>query len=116
MIRTLLLATISSLACRGAVPADIDRVDVRPDKRLYKVLSAHHYAEMQLCAVTGEVLGVSWRPSDLLENIHDGSFCGNWAHDWHMPAVSAALLFLVCSGMWLWIEPALYRRRRRKQA
>ncbi len=92
---------------------DIDRIDVRPDDRVYKVLSGHNYAEIQVCAITGQVLSTAWRPSDLFEDIHDGSFVGEWMHDWIMPLVPPALLFLVFSGIWLWIEPIVRRRRRR---
>jgi uncharacterized iron-regulated membrane protein len=94
---------------------DIDRVDFRPGKRVHKVRSRHHHAEIQVCAVTGEVLGVGTRPSDLLESIHDGSFFGDWAHDWVMPVVSAGLLFLVCTGVFLWLEPKVRRRRWRRR-
>ncbi len=95
-------------------PTDIDRVDFRPDKRVYKILSKHHHAEIQVGAVTGEVLSVSQRPSDLLEDIHDGSFFGKWIHDWIMPVAAIGMLFMVFSGLWLWIDP-IVRRRQRKQ-
>ncbi|MFG0329881.1 MAG: PepSY domain-containing protein [Phycisphaerales bacterium] len=94
---------------------DIDRVDFRPDKRVHKVRSNHNYAEMQVCAVTGAVLSVDFRTSDLIEQIHDGSIAGEWMHLGVMPLVSAGLLFLVFSGLWLWIEPLVKRRRRRRE-
>jgi len=90
---------------------DIERIDFRPGKRAFKVHSEHHHSEIQVCAVTGKVLSVSWRPSDLFENIHDGSFVAAWFHDWIMPAVSAGLLFLVLSGWWLWLDPKLRKRK-----
>ena len=95
--------------------SDVDRIDVRVEDRVYKITSRHNYTEIQVCAVTGNVLSTSWRPSDLFEDIHDGSFFGGWVHDWIMPIVPAALLFLVCSGIWLWIEPIVRRRRRLKR-
>lgn len=66
-----------------------------------------------MCAITDRILGQDWRPSDLLEDIHDGSFFGGWVHDWVMPIVPMTLLFLVFSGIWLWIEPIVRKRRRR---
>jgi uncharacterized iron-regulated membrane protein len=93
---------------------DIDRIDVRVGKRVYKVRSKHGDVEAQVDAVTGEVMGVAVRRSDLLERIHDGSFFGDWAHDWVMPAVAVLLMFLVCSGLWLWLEPKWRRRVRRR--
>jgi len=95
---------------------DIERVDFRPGKRVFKVRSEHHHSEIQVCAVTGEVLSVKWRMSDLLETIHDGSFFVGWIHDWFMPAFAVALLFMVFSGLWLWIEPMLRKRRRKRRA
>lgn len=97
--------------------SDIDRIDVRPGKRVAKVRSAHNHSEVQIDLVTGAVLGagVMRRNSDLIEQIHDGSFFGDAVHSWFMPAVSVGLLFMVCSGLWLWYEPKLRRRRRRRR-
>jgi len=96
--------------------ADIDRVDFRPRDRVFKVMSRNNYAELQVCAVTGNVLHTDWRPSDLLEDIHDGSFVGGWFHTWVMPVVACGLLFLTFSGAWLWMEPIVRRRRRKQQS
>lgn len=95
---------------------DIDRVDFRPGDRVFKVRSRGGYSEIQICAVTGDVLSVGWRGSDLFERIHDGSIVGDWFHAWIMPLVSFGLLFLVFSGIWLWIEPVIRRSRRRRRA
>lgn len=94
---------------------DIDRVDFRPGKRIYKVQSTENHAEIQIDAVTGDVLHVDVRRSDFIENLHDGSFFSDWVHGWIMPVVAFALLFLTLSGLWLWIEPKLRRRRRLKK-
>jgi uncharacterized iron-regulated membrane protein len=93
---------------------DIDRVDFRPEQRVHKVRSVHHYSEMQVCATTGEVLSVATRRSDLFEAIHDGSFWAGWWHDWIMPPASGALAVMIASGLWLWIEPKLWRRKRHR--
>lgn len=95
---------------------DVDRFDLRPRERVYKVVSKHNYSEIQVGAISGQVLSVDWRPSDLIESIHDGSFVGGWMHDWVMPIVPVALVFLVFSGIWLWIEPIVRRRKRRREA
>ena len=92
---------------------DIDRVDFRPGKRVFKVRSSSLH-EMQIDAITGEVLGIAYRRSDFIEQIHDGSFFAKWFHEWIMPVVSCGLLFLTFSGWWLWLEPK-YRRRKRKR-
>jgi uncharacterized iron-regulated membrane protein len=93
---------------------DIDRVDFRPGKRIFKVRSNHNYSEIQVDAITGEVRSVATRNSDLIESIHDGSFFGDWAHGWVMPIASGAMIFLVFSGLWIWISPIVRRRRIRR--
>ena len=92
---------------------DIDRVDFRPEHRVHKVRSRHHHSEIQVDAVTGGVLSVDWRPSDLLESLHDGSFFAGWVHEWFMPVVPFGLLFLSGSGLYLWLAPKIRRRRHR---
>ena len=94
---------------------DIDRVDFRPGKRVHKVRSVHNHSEIQVDAVTGAILSVDTRTSDLLEQIHDGSFFGDWAHDWFMPVVPFALLFLVGSGLYLWLAPKIRKARNRRK-
>lgn len=92
---------------------DIDRVDFRPGRRVHKVRSKHHHSEIQVDAVTGEVLSVGSRTSDWIESLHDGSFFGAWAHDWLMPMVAVGLSFLVFSGLYIWSAPLLRKRSRR---
>lgn len=94
-------------------PDDIDRIDVRPDARVFKFRSKHDHAEIQVHAVTGEVLGTGTRTSDWLETLHDGSWLGKPVHDIWMPLVAIGVAFLSLSGVWLWIRPILSRRRRR---
>jgi uncharacterized iron-regulated membrane protein len=94
---------------------DVDRIDFRPGKRVHKVRSNYDHWEIQVDAVSGEVLSVERRMSDLIESIHDGSFFGDWVHGWLMPVVACALLFLAFSGLWLWLEPTIRKRRRKKR-
>lgn len=96
--------------------ADIERIDIRPDKRIAKFRSQENWSEFQVDLMTGEVLsGRDIRRSDLIEQIHDGTFLGDWFHNWIMPVVAIALLFLVCSGLWLWLEPKVRKRKRKKR-
>lgn len=92
--------------------ADISRIDFRPDKRVHKVVSVHHHTEVQVCATTLAVTGPSTRRSDWLEQLHDGSWFGPWAHGVLMPAAALALLFLGGSGYAMWLWPKWQRRRR----
>ena len=97
-------------------PEDIDRVDLRPGEHVYKVRSEHNHSEIQVCATTGRVLSVDTRTSDLIERIHDGSWIGKPFHDFVMPLIALALLFLVFSGFWLWLEPIVKRRRNKRKS
>lgn len=92
---------------------DIDRVDFRPGKRVHKVRSKHNYAEIQVDAVSGAILSQDSRTSDWIEQIHDGSFFGDPVHDYLMPIVALGLVFLVFSGLYLWLAPKFRRWRDR---
>jgi len=89
--------------------ADIDRLDVRPDRGVVKVRGKNRW-EVQIDAVTGEVLQSTLRRSDLIESIHDGS----WFHDkvklWIFLPSGAILFALWTTGMYLWILPIWARR------
>ncbi|MBQ4829416.1 PepSY domain-containing protein [Alteromonas sp. MMG017] len=72
---------------------DIDRLDVRPSKGIIKVRGKNHW-EVQLDAISGEVLQVAYRRTDTIEAIHDGSWFFEGAKLWlFLPA--AILLFIL---------------------
>jgi uncharacterized iron-regulated membrane protein len=91
---------------------DIDRIDFRSSKRVYKVQSKYNHSEIQVGAVTGAVLSEDQRLSDMLEDIHDGSFFGAVVHDWLMPLMAFSLFFLSISGIYLWLQPQIRKRFR----
>lgn len=92
--------------------ADVDRLDVRPDRGIVKALAREGGWEVQVDLATGDVLSVAQRRSDLLEALHDGS----WFHDAAKLGVffpvSLVLLVLYGTGVYLWLLPHLARRRR----
>lgn len=91
---------------------DIDRLDVRPGKGVIKVRAKNRW-EVQVDQGTGEVLGVAYRRSDLIESLHDGS----WFHDqvklWIFLPSAVVLLVLWVTGIYLFVRPILVRRGRR---
>ncbi len=91
---------------------DVDRLDVRPGKGMLKVRGKNRW-EVQLDAASGEVLQASYRRSDLIESIHDGSFFAEGAKLWIFLPAAVILLGLWISGVYLWLLPHLVRRRRR---
>ena len=90
---------------------DIDRIDFRPGKRVHKVRSTKHHAEIQIDAVTGEILSTSTRRCDFLEQLHDGSWFGPWMHGMIMPVVAVANTVLALTGLYLWLGPKFKLRR-----
>jgi len=93
---------------------DIARVDVRPDKGILKVITASHW-EAQLALSTGEVLQVAYRRSDLIEQLHDGSFFGNTAKLAVFLPSGIILFGLWLTGAYLWLLPGMTRRRRARR-
>ena len=67
---------------------DVDRLDVRPGKGMLKVRAKSRW-ELQLDAATGELLSSTYRRSDLIESLHDGS----WFHD--------------AAKLWIWLPTAV---------
>jgi uncharacterized iron-regulated membrane protein len=92
---------------------DVDRVDFRPGKRVFKVRSNYNYSEMQVDAVTGEILGVATRNSDRIEAMHDGSIFGGFVYQYLMPAIAVITIVLTITGLYLWIAPVIKRHRKR---
>ena len=92
--------------------SDVDRLDVRPSKGMLKLRAKSRW-EIQIDASTGEILQASYRRSDLIESIHDGSFFGgDWTKLWIFLPAAILLLGLWISGVYLWLLPYLMRRRR----
>ena len=95
---------------------DVDRIDFRPDQRIHKVRSKHDNLEVQVDAISLAVLGgVNTRRSDWIETLHDGSWYGDWVHDYFMLCVASGLLLLPCTGYLVWLWPKLVKRRARKR-
>lgn len=88
---------------------DVDRIDVRPGKGLVKVIG-HSRWEVQLDAATGAVLQVAYRRSDLIEQLHDGSFFADAAKTYVFLPVAVIVLGLWITGLYLFLLPIRARR------
>ena len=91
---------------------DVDRLDVRPEMGMLKVRSKNSW-EVQLDSVTGEILSSTYRRSDLIESIHDGSWFHDRAKLWIWLPAGVVLCALWGTGVYLWLLPHLFRRRRK---
>ena len=92
---------------------DIDRLDVRPSKGMLKVRGTNRW-EIQIDAKSGEVLQVAYRRSDFIESLHDGSFFHDRVKLWVMLPSAVVLLGLWITGIYLFLQPHLIRRKRKR--
>ncbi len=93
---------------------DIDRLDVRPDKGLVKVQCKNRW-EIQIDLQSGMILSSTYRRSDLIESLHDGSFFTSAAKLWIFLPCGIVLLGLWITGAYLWWLPIGVKRRKLKQ-
>jgi uncharacterized iron-regulated membrane protein len=90
----------------------IDRLDVRMERGLVKVLFTQGYWEVQLDLHTGAVLSVARRHSDWIEHIHDGSIVSDGFKLLYTSYLGLGLLLLTLTGFFLWYGPKLVRDRK----
>lgn len=90
---------------------DIDRLDVRPGDGVVKVRSKNSL-EIQIDAATGEVLLQQVRRSDLIEDLHDGSFFHRCAKHWIFFPIALILIGLWLTGVYIFFLPYVSRKRR----
>lgn len=94
---------------------DIDRIDLRVGKGMAK-LQAKSGWEVQIDTSTGDVLSVAYRRSDVIEQIHDGSFFSDAVKLYIFLPTGILLLIMWGTGLYLFIQPRLVRKRKRKAA
>lgn len=98
--------------------ADLDRVDIKPDKGVIKFIGANNW-EVQIDTATGEVLQVAYRRSDTIEKLHDGTWFADWAKLYIFLPTGIGLLTLWLTGVYLFalteIKKAASRRKKREK-
>ncbi len=91
---------------------DIDRLDVRIGRGIVKVRSNNRW-EIQIDTNSGEVTQVAYRRSDLIEQIHDGS----WFHDkvklWIFLPSGIILFVLWITGFYMVLLPYIVKWRKK---
>lgn len=116
------LHSIASKVFRDSFPhaglPEVDRIDVRKDKGMVKVLFKNHYLAVQLDGMTGALLHVETRRADFIENIHDASYLdrtfggnGGFIKLIYTSIMGLALLVFTVTGFWLWYGPKRMRRQ-----
>ena len=93
--------------------SDIDRLDVRPDKGIVKVRAKNRW-EIQIDLERGSILKTAYRRSDIIEQLHDGSWFHDAAKLWVFLPSGVIVLILWLSGMYLLFVPILVKRSRKR--
>ena len=92
---------------------DIDRLDVRIEKGIVKVRTKDRW-EVQVDTYSGKVVQVAYRRSDIIEELHDGS----WFHENVKLLIflpSGIILFLLwITGFYMVLIPYLSKWKKRK--
>jgi uncharacterized iron-regulated membrane protein len=92
----------------------IDRIDVRPSKGILKVIGNNRW-ELQIELATGAVLQTAYRRSDLIEQLHDGSFFHDNVKLFVFFPVALVVLGLWITGIYLWLLPYMARRQNKER-
>lgn len=94
--------------------ADVDRLDVRPDKGIVKVRGFNNW-EIQIDTKTGAVIQVEFRRSGIIETLHDGS----WFHDsvklWVFLPSAIIVTILWITGIYMFFIPYIAKRKNKKR-
>jgi len=93
----------------------VDKIDVRPDKGMVKILFENDNWEVQLDGASGAVLSIDVRYSDWIESLHDGSIFGKMFKLTAMNFLGWGVILLASTGFWLWYGPKRLRGLRWKR-
>jgi uncharacterized iron-regulated membrane protein len=94
--------------------ADLERVDVKANKGIVKFVAASNW-EVQVDANTAEILQVAFRRSDIIEQIHDGSFFADWTKLWLFLPAGIVLLILWVTGIYLFFLPHVKKWQKKQK-
>jgi uncharacterized iron-regulated membrane protein len=101
--------------------SDPERIDIRKDKGVLKLVYGDHFYEVQLDGVSGELLQIKKRRSDFIERIHDGSIIDYYLNTGsnvfkliYTSLMGISLLLFTVTGFWLWYGPRRIKSARNK--
>lgn len=89
---------------------DIDRIDLRVGKGVAKLRGDSGW-EVQVDTATGEVLSVAYRRSDLIEQIHDGSFFSDAVKLYVFLPTGILLILMWGTGIYLFLLPRFRKKK-----
>ncbi len=93
---------------------DIDRIDVRPNKGMAKVLLKKSKLEIQIDIASGKILQTAVRRSGIIEDLHTGALFGDWVK--YGIFLTAAVIFFVqiITGIYLFFRPIIIKYKRKR--
>lgn len=94
---------------------DIERIDYRPNKNHFKIVSLRGYHEVQVDGITGRVLQVAQRNDQLAEDIHDLSFFSDVLHGYGLPVIACLLFLLSATGIVIFSVPVFRRTKFKRE-
>ncbi|MBO6610140.1 PepSY-associated TM helix domain-containing protein [Altererythrobacter sp.] len=94
--------------------SDIDRIDVRVDRGIAK-MRANSGWEVQVDTSTSKVLKVAYRRSDVIEQIHDGSFFADWIKLYVFLPTGILLIIMWGTGGYLFLLPRIASARKNRK-
>ena len=110
---TLLEAASQPPEAQIEVWSDIDRIDLRVGKGVAKV-RANSGWEVQIDTATGDVLNVAYRRSDIIEQIHDGSYFSDAVKLYIFLPTGVLLILMWGTGLYLFLLPRLRKKKSKR--
>lgn len=92
---------------------DVSQIDVRPAKGNIRVRSKNHW-EIQIDGGTGTIANSGVRRVSWLVSLHEGAEFGPWVRYGIFFPSSILVFFLLISGVLIFFQPYILRRKRRK--
>jgi len=92
---------------------DIDRIEIRLNKGIAKIRSKNNW-EIQLDIESAEIYSVSFRRSDIIESVHDGSFFSDYVKFGLFFPSGILLIVLSFTGIYMFIVPILRKKKKGK--
>jgi len=94
--------------------SDIDRLDLRVEKGIVKVRGKNRW-EVQIDTQTKKVLQVAYRRSDLIEQLHDGSWFNEKIKLYIFLPSGIILFILWVNGIYMFILPYFIKWKKKKR-
>lgn len=101
------------------ISLELDRIDIRPEKGIAKLIYKNHYWSIQIDCTNGEVISLEKRYSDIIENIHDGSIIDKFFNIEseifkliYTSIIGLSLLIFSITGFWIWYGPKRIKNKK----